>query len=57
VAAPPAPAAGAGEPAATEPQVAIDGACRVLLSTNFHLLGPEGGARRAVRLETVAWRR
>jgi hypothetical protein len=57
VAAPPAPAAGAGKPAATESAAAIGGACRVMLSTNFHLLGPEGGARRAVRLETVAWRR
>lgn len=34
-----------------------DDRCPVMLATNFHLLGPEGGARRAVRLETVAWRR
>ena len=34
-----------------------DRGCRVNLATNFHLLGPEGGVRRTVRLETVAWRR
>lgn len=57
-----------GEPASAEPtraeaasaepvSAAAGDPCPVTLSTNFHLLGPEGGARRAVRLETVAWRR
>jgi hypothetical protein len=47
-------AAGAESAAAAEPVRA--GACPVTITANFHLAGP-GGARRAVWLETVAWRR